>query len=516
VPTIRSPRRCAIYTRQSVVRADDTLTSCAVQRELCASLIASHASEGWVLLESRFDDQGISGATVRERPALRSLLRACADGRVDVIVVARIDRLTRNMHDWARLHAFLRESRIELVTLYGGFALGAAGTLTGNLIASFAEFEREMISDRLRDAHASHRSRGRRSAGRVPLGYTADRETRQLVVDADAARVVHEIFVRCASGESARTIAEWANASGFRSKVHGRGGGALWSARTILELLRNPVYRGHRRDDSVVIRAVHEAIVDKDLADRVEVALSERRTRPSAARSDAATNEDAFKLRGMLVCAACERVMTTTSSRARGSGASTTHRYYRCRGTPARPACEPPTQVAAAPIEGAVFEAIGRSILEGTIEARDMVFFLRLRPLWRVLSKQETWALLRQVIWKLEVTRDATIAHVGFDTVMIDVLAEEEAAFFADLPPRVDLGRLDRVVVHALLRMRARGAFGPRGAVSMKDDELESWIDLDYAAGRAAMRGTRRLRDNGFVLGPVLARMPEDSERGRP
>lgn len=144
----------------------------------------------------------------------------------------------------------------------------------------------------------------------------------------------------------------------------------------------------------------------------------------------------------------------------------TEHRYYRCRGTPARPACEPPTQVAAGPIEDAVFGAIGRSILEGTVETRDMVFFLRLSPLWLVLSKQEAWALLRQVIWRLEVTRDATITHVGFDTVMIDVVVAEEPAFFADRPPRVDPGRLDRVLVHALLRMRARGAFGPRGAVS--------------------------------------------------
>ena len=111
-----------------------------------------------------------------------------------------------------------------------------------------------------------------------------------------------------------------------------------------------------------------------------------------------------------------------------------------------------------------------------------------------------------------EVARDGTIGHIGFDTVMIDVLVAEEPTFFANLPPRFGSSRFDRVLGHALLRMRARGAFGPQGAVSTRDDEFESWVDLDYAEGRAAMRGTRRLRDNGFVLGPVLERLAANSE----
>jgi hypothetical protein len=386
---------------------------------------------------------------------------------------------------------------------------------SSEFLFSFAAFEREMISDRLRDAHASHRSRGRRSAGRVPLGYTADRATRQLVIDPETSHVVREIFERCASGKSARTIAEWANANGFRSKVHARGGGALWSARTILELLRNPVYRGDRRHESGVVRAVHEAIVDKELAARVDAALARRRTRPAASRRDGARDDDAFKLRGMLRCAACERVMTTTSSRARGSSASTTHRYYRCRGTPTRPACEPAMQVAAAPIEGALFEAIGRTILEGSIEARDMVFFLRLRPLWRVLSKQETWALLRQVIWILEVTRDGPIGHIGFDTVMIDVLAAEEPTFFANLPPRFGSSRFDRVLGHALLRMRARGAFGPHGAVSTY--ALHEVVSTGSRAGGRVRRhvfGERSGPPRGGVRGQHALRARLLSARG--
>ncbi len=506
-------RHCAIYTRQSVVRPEDSLTSCAVQRDQFASLVASHAREGWVLLPDRFDDEGISGSSVRDRPALRSLLRACADGRVNVIVVARIDRLTRNMHDWARLHAFLREARIELVTLYGGFASGAAGTLTANLIASFAEFERELIADRLRDAHASHRSRGRRSAGRVPLGYAADRGTRQLVVEPETARFVREVFERCAACESARAIAEWANASGFRSKVHRRGGGALWTGRTILELLRNPVYRGERTHGAGLIRAVHQAIVDEALAARADGALAQRRTREPSARSEVTPEGDAFALRGMLVCSSCERVMTTTSSRRRGADASCTYRYYRCRGTPTQPACISPLQVSAEAIEGAVFPAMKRSILEASIEARDALFLVRLIPVWSVLSVEERWALLRQIVWRIWLTREGTIESMACDTVMVDVLAEEEPEFFAGLPPRADCGALDRALKHALLRMRARGGFGSSGALNTPDDDFEAWIDLDYATGRAAMRGTRRLRDNGFLLGPALARLREEDAR---
>lgn len=152
--------RCAIYTRQSVA------------------------------LDERFDDLGVSGGSL-ERPALRRLLSWCMQGRVDVVLVTSVDRLARKMSDWVRLNDWLKQAGIELVILQGaGGARGPLAELVYNVTASLAEFERDLIRERLREAKGRARARGRRAAGRVPLGYWADPNTRQLVVDSrEGARV---------------------------------------------------------------------------------------------------------------------------------------------------------------------------------------------------------------------------------------------------------------------------------------------------------------------------------------
>jgi len=190
--------RCAIYTRQSVARGEQDLTSCDVQRERCEDYVRAMQYEGWVALDERFDDLGVSGGSL-ERPALRRLLSWCVKGRVDVVVVT-----------------------------------------------SLSEFERDIISERLREAKGRARARGRRAAGRVPLGYVADPNTRQLVIDEDEAALVRAFFERCAAGESGAAIAAWANAAGHRTKVHGGKGGTKWTGRSVLQVVRNPIYLGRR------------------------------------------------------------------------------------------------------------------------------------------------------------------------------------------------------------------------------------------------------------------------------
>jgi DNA invertase Pin-like site-specific DNA recombinase len=175
--------RCAIYTRQSVARPDDSdFTSCDAQREACRDFIRQRADAGWIAIDQRFDDEGESGATLT-RPALCRLLEWVEAREVDRVVVYRLDRLTRNVLDWARLVARFREAGTELSVVTGNLDHGvfAAGDLMLNLSAAFAEFERDIIVSRLRDAHAARRHRGLRSAGRVPFGYVSDRTaTRRL------------------------------------------------------------------------------------------------------------------------------------------------------------------------------------------------------------------------------------------------------------------------------------------------------------------------------------------------
>lgn len=180
----RRPVRCAIYTRQSVARPDDPdFTSCDAQREACLELIRAHAARGWVPVEERFDDVGESGATI-DRPALTRLLDRIAAGAVDGVLVHRLDRLTRSVRDWANLVGTFKRRGTKLTIVSGDIHLGdlAMSDLVLNVLATFAEFERELIGERLRDARAALRSRGIRNAGRVPFGYSSDPLSHQLVV----------------------------------------------------------------------------------------------------------------------------------------------------------------------------------------------------------------------------------------------------------------------------------------------------------------------------------------------
>ena len=276
--------RCAVYTRQSVANAEQDLTSCDVQRERCENYVRAMQYEGWHLLDEHFDDLGVSGAEL-SRPGLDKLKSWCVQGRVDIVVATRLDRLNRKMSHWVQLADWFKQAGIELVFVDGGTnARGPLADLVNNIVASFAEFERELVRERLLDAHARLRERGLRSAGRVPLGYKADLATRQLVIDEDEASVVRAFFERCAAGESAASIARWANDAGHRTKVHGRQGGNRWSGRTVLQILRNPIYVGERVHAGGTLEGVHEGIIDADLARRAWRAIEERRT-PAARAS---------------------------------------------------------------------------------------------------------------------------------------------------------------------------------------------------------------------------------------
>lgn len=182
-----------------MARGEQDFTSCEAQHERGEDYIRAMKYEGWTVLDERFDDLGRSGGTL-ERPALRQLLSWCAQGRVDVVVVTSIDRLARKMAHWVQLQEWLKHAGVQLAILQG------AGGATGPL----AELERDLIRERQRDARGRARARGLRTAGRAPLGYRADPNTRQLVVDPEEAALVIAFFERCAAGEPGAAAAAWA------------------------------------------------------------------------------------------------------------------------------------------------------------------------------------------------------------------------------------------------------------------------------------------------------------------
>ena len=246
--------RCAVYTRQSA-RKEGDLTSCDVQREVC---IQFARARGLHVLEERFDDQGVSGATL-ERPALKRLLHSVRAGGVGAVVMQRLDRLSRRVLDCVSLLEELKARGLGLfVAAMPELADGAFDTLVLNLLSSFAEFEREMIASRIADRRAGLIARGRRIAGVTPFGYSADRTSKQLVPVPEEAAVVRELFALVEKGALPLEIARIAAEKGWQTRS-----GRLWTARQILDTVGNPVYTGHFRagDTSRLDRPVCERAV---------------------------------------------------------------------------------------------------------------------------------------------------------------------------------------------------------------------------------------------------------------
>ena len=209
--------RCAVYTRKSSEEGlDMEFNSLDAQRDACEAYVASQRSEGWVLVPDRYDDGGISGATL-ERPALRRLLRDVEAGLVDVVVVYKIDRLSRSLTDFSRLVEVFEANSVTFVSVTQSFnTTTSMGRLTLNILLSFAQFEREVIGERIRDKFAASRRKGMWMGGNVPLGYRV--ENRKLIIQEDDAATVRMIFERFLSIGSATILARTLNAEGITSR----------------------------------------------------------------------------------------------------------------------------------------------------------------------------------------------------------------------------------------------------------------------------------------------------------
>jgi site-specific DNA recombinase len=272
--------RCAIYTRKSSEEGlDMEFNSLDAQREACESYIASQKSEGWVATRERYDDGGYSGGTL-ERPALKQLLIDIEDGLVDVIVVYKIDRLSRALMDFSKLVEVFDRNNATFVSVTQSFnTTTSMGRLTLNILLSFAQFEREVIGERIRDKVAASRKRGIWMGGHVPLGY--DVQDRKLIVNEAEAASVRRIFKRFTEIGSATVVARELSREGMRTKQ-----GALADKGYLYRLLNNRVYRGEALHKGTAYNGEHEAIIDADLWDRVHAIMQESpRKRASKSRA---------------------------------------------------------------------------------------------------------------------------------------------------------------------------------------------------------------------------------------
>jgi site-specific DNA recombinase len=238
--------RCAVYTRKSSEEGlEQEFNSLRAQREAALAYVASQRSEGWLALPDHYDDGGISGGTL-ERPAIKRLLRDIEAGLIDVVVVYKIDRLSRSLMDFAKLVDVFERHNVTFVSVTQQFnTTTSMGRLTLNVLLSFAQFEREVIGERIRDKFAASRAKGLWMGGWPLLGYEV--QDRRLVVVEREAALVRRIFDRFAKTGSALAVARELNAAGEvtkrRSCATGPRGGRPWTKGAVYKVLANRVCR---------------------------------------------------------------------------------------------------------------------------------------------------------------------------------------------------------------------------------------------------------------------------------
>lgn len=397
--------RCAAYTRKSSEEGlEQEFNSLDAQREACEAYIASQRAEGWTLVPDYYDDGGISGGTL-ERPALKRLLADIEAGKIDVVVVYKIDRLSRSLMDFARLVEVFDRHSVTFVSVTQSFnTTTSMGRLTLNILLSFAQFEREVIGERIRDKVAASRKKGIWMGGWAPLGY--DVKDRKLVINEPEANLVRSIFKRFARYKSGIRLVRELAREDARNKY-----GKLIDKGYLYRVLNNRVYLGEAVHKGTPYPGEHEAIVDRDLWDAVHAVLKES-PRTRANRSKAKTPA---LLKG-LIFASNGMAMTPTHTRKRGK----LYRYYVSTKVlkAGADACEI-GRVPAAEIEAAVIDQVRRLLQSPEI----------IVATWREARKSNPKVSERQVRAALE----------SFDELWAELFPVEQARLIQLLVERVDV-----------------------------------------------------------------------------
>ena len=446
-PEVKRKVRCAVYTRKSSEEGLElAFNSLDAQREACAAYIDSQRHEGWLALDDRYDDGGYSGGTL-ERPALQRLIRDIEAGRVDTVVCYKIDRLSRSLTDFAKLVEVFERNSVTFVSVTQSFCTTTSmGRLTLNVLLSFAQFERELAGERIRDKFAASRRKGIFMGGHPPLGYEV--RDRKLVVNPAEAELVSLIFRRFLDLGSALLLIRELNAQGHRTKSWTTQAGTFREGRpfdkgTLYKILRNPVYIGLATHKGQSYPGEHEPIVDRATWDRVHEVLAtnaKRRGNEARARTPA-------PLRGLLRCTHCSAAMTPTHTRRRGR----LYRYYVCLGANRRghDTC-PVRSIAASEVEGLVLGQVKRLLGSPEMVARTIAAARResgtaeaplvdesevidavgaLEPVWDEIYPAEQARILRLLIERIDVAPDgiSVTLHAAGIRSLVAELADQAA-----------------------------------------------------------------------------------------
>ncbi len=421
-------KRCAIYTRKSTEKGlEQQFNSLHAQREACEHYIASQKHEGWERIDDHYDDGGFSGGNM-ERPALKQLINDIQQGKIDVVVVYKLDRLSRSLSDCVKLIDLFDDHTIFFVSTTQQFnTTTSMGRLNLNNLLSYAQYEREVIGERVRDKVAASKQKGIWMGGGLPLGYAV--KDRHLHIVEDEARAIRAVFDLFLKTKSPTMMVKQLAAMGICSKQRTTKKGQIIGGKpldigSIYKLLKNPLYIGKIKHHDNLYEGRHDAIISQDTWDKVQAILREGVKR----RDTNSKRRERAVLTGLIHCGGCQRAMTPThTSKQRRK----LYRYYIATGYKKGrcPDC-PIKQIAANEIETHVLHQVQRvitspDILLDTIKAAKTFDKLitpsevrnalqTIAPIWQELFPAEQQRLLALLI-------NRVILHSNYVDIQVNI-----------------------------------------------------------------------------------------------
>jgi site-specific DNA recombinase len=383
--------RCAVYTRKSTEEGlDQAFNSLQAQRESGEALILSQQTRGWVLVPEHYDDGGFSGSHL-ERPALQRLLTDLDAGGIDCVLVYKVDRLSRSLLDFARLMERFDRTGVNFVSVTQEFnTTTSMGRLTLNILLSFAQFEREIIGERTRDKLSAARRKGKWIGGWRVLGYDLDPKGGRLLVNAEEAKQVRQIYGMAADAASLEAVVAQSALRGYQTKAWSSRSGRPHLARpfgrmTLRHLLSNVLYKGAVSHKGMLYAGEHEAIVDAELWEKVNVQLVLR----SAGQRGKRHGHQTAPLSGLLYCTECSSALQPTFTTRHGRR----YQYYSCQAA-RRKTAKPCSQM--------------------PVGAKELETFL-LRSLEPALGSGLSWEAARQSLRRLQYEGNTQRVSILFD-----------------------------------------------------------------------------------------------------
>jgi site-specific DNA recombinase len=439
--------RCAIYTRKSSEEGlEQSFNSLDAQREACEAFVNSQRHEGWTALPALYDDGGYTGGNM-DRPGLKKLLDDIALKRIDTVVVYKVDRLTRSLADFAKIVEQFDKQGVSFVSVTQQFnTTSSMGRLTLNILLSFAQFEREVTGERIRDKIAASKRKGMWMGGVVPMGYRV--EDRQLIVDQQDAKIIRQIFEAYLNQRCVSKLQLYLEHVGIRSKVRtsktGRQtGGAIFSRGALYDLLRNRIYLGEIPHKEVSYPGQHKAIISCELWARVQAMLtSNMQGKRKGERSDRGT-----LLEGLLYDQA-GRLLTPTYTLKKGRR----YDYYACLTIPAAPG-EKRTRVPAQQMDAFVvaeIEALLKSPqhLQEVLELPDSSILAMQHSVSETLGRGQLREVASMILRRIQFTEGEVLIELDRERMLM--------RFFG-------IGETAGAVSEETIKIRAQGYMKLRG-----------------------------------------------------